>query len=436
MASNKEEKDNNLILGQKKVEAVEQMKFDDPGSRPDPSVEAGLASRETPFKSVNFPETPEGHTTYEELLASEEYKHALDVLAHYTGKRNIGTGVSKQYAQLSNQAMMILQEIMVAESQHEQELEELAQRVIRDYFKIPENALELDLKLVKQSGKPATKQTKEELQQKEEQLMNDVNELTPERAKRRLVNAMTQGHAVDAMYLYEKVLPELQRITGVNDISEKYGVFIATMMLGYWHFSPGLLGMAMGGGGDDEDDEGGASGKTGVDTTTNPPTVHAQAIIFPFLLHEAIKGIMEFFGKEKNPENPEATKAAMELEDQPQHEIWDIRLGPAIWRRLTNLFPEGIVNDEDKKAFQYYIYANIINLPTKEFVVLMKEVIGNTQNGKQLIDTMYYDLTRKFDNEEVTEEDSEFRKLLDQLTAEVSDDELQNFLDEIGISLT
>lgn len=430
-------KNDKLILGQKKVETVEQMKFDDPGSRPDPNVELGAASQDTPFKSVNFPDVPEGHTTYEELLASEEYKHALDKLAQYTGQRNIGTGTNGQYAQLSNQAMRILQQIMAAEGQHEQELEQLAERVIRDYFKVPDNALELDLKLVKESGKPKKKQSKEELEQKEEQLMNDVNELTPERAKRRLVNAMTQGHAVDAMYLFEKVVPELQRITGVQNIAEKYAIFIATMMLGYWQFSPEMLSGAMGGetGGDDDDEGGGGSGKTGVDTTTNPPTVHAQAIIFPFLLHEAIKGVMEFFGKEKNPEDPEKTQAAMELEDQPQHEIWDIRLGPAIWRRLVKLFPTRITQDEDKKVFQYYMYVNIINLPTKEFVVLMKEVIGNTDNGKQLIDTMYYDLSRKLDGEEITNEDSEFRRLIDELSAEVSDDELSSFLSNLGISM-
>ena len=438
MVKNNKDKEDNLILGQKKLEQFEAMKFDDPGSKPDPSTEAGLASRETPFKSVDFPETPtpdEGYTTYEELLASEEYKHALDVLARYTGERNIGTGVGGKYGRLSSQAMRILGEIQRAENLHERELESLAERVIRDYFKIPENALQLDLKLLKASPQPKKSKSKEEEEEREEELMNDINELTPERAKRRLINSMTQGHAVDAMYLFEKVGPELQRILGVRNITLKYGVFISTMMLGYWQWGVSSLDSQIGGA-DDEESESGASGKSNIDTSTNPPTMHAQAIIFPFLLHEAIKGIMEYFGKEKNPEDPEKTQAAVEIEDQPEHEAWDIKLGPAIWRRLVKLFPASIVDNEDKKAFQFYIYVNIINLPTKEFVVLMKEVIGNTPNGKQLMDTMYYDLSRKLDGEEVTNEDSEFRRLIDELTADISDDDLGNFLDELGISLT
>jgi len=433
MEKNKE-KDDDLLLGQQKIEPKEQMKFDD-DSRPDPSNELSLGAKETPFKSVDFPDVPEGHTTYEELLGSEEYKHALDKLAEYTGQRNIGVGVDGAYGQLSNQAMTILQEVMQAENTHEQELEELAERVLRDYFKLPENALQFNLTLIKQAAKLNNKQSKQQLQQKEEQLMDDVNNLTPERAKRRLVNAMTQGHSVDQSYLFQSVGNELRQITGVDNIVEKYSIFVATMMLGYWQMPPSAIEAAMGGDNDDED-SGSAAGKTGIDTTTNPPTVNAGAMIFPFLIHEGVKGVMEYLGKEKNPEDPEKSKAAMELEDQPQHEEWDIKLGPAIWRRFTSLFPDAIVQDEDKKIIQYYIYTNIVNLPTKDFLVLMKEVMAKTEDGKKLIDSMYYDVSRKLANEDVGNEDSEFRTLLDQLMAGSNDEDLSLFLNDLGIDLS
>ena len=439
MTKDKKKKDpeDNLILGQKKLEAFEQMKFDDPDSRPDPSIEAGLSSRETPFKKVDFPEVPEGHTTYEELLASEQYKHALDKLADITGQRNIGTGLSPKFLSLSRQALMILQEIIQAESTHKRELEDLAKRLLIDYFKLPEGALDFNFKLNSSTMNVQNKQSKEQIQQKEQELAQDVNNITPERAKRRLINAMTQGHSVDGGYLFNKVTPELQRITGVRDIAEKYSVVVALTFLGYWQFPEEMAQGATvgggGGGGGDESEMG--AGKTRLDTTTNPPTINAEAIMFPFLVHEGIKGVMEFLGKEKNPESPEKTTQAMELEDQTQYELWDIRLGPAIWRRLVKLFPDAIRDEENKIIFQYYIYANIINLPAKEFLVLMKEVIGNSPTGKQLIDAMYYDLSRHLDNEEVTEEDSEFRKLLNGLSVDIPDEDLGNFLADLGITL-
>ena len=424
-------KEDNLLLGQDKGEQQEQMKFDDPGSRPDPDVEDALDRKDTPFKSVDFPEPPEEHGTYEELLASEEYKHALDKLAELTGERNIGVGADpkNKFFKLTMKAFMVLQEINGAEMGHKQELEELAESVIRKYFKLPDNALQFEFNLSTNKGKVENKKTKQEIQQKEEELTQDVNDITPERAKRRLINAMTQGHSVDGSYLFNDVADDLVRITGVENIIEKYSIVVAMGMLGYWHFPDEMMAMATGGEG-----EAGA-GKSRLDTTTNPPTVYAEALMFPFLIHEGIKGVMEFLGKEKDPEDPDKAKAAMEIEDQVQHEIWDIRLGPAIWRRLVGLFPAPIVEQDDKKVIQYYIYTNIINLPTNEFLVLMKEVIGKSENGKKLIDSMYYDLSRKLDGEEVSNEGSEFRKLIDELSSGVDEEELASFLNNLGINM-
>jgi hypothetical protein len=145
---------------------------------------------------------------------------------------------------------------------------------------------------------------------------------------------------------------------------------------------------------------------------------------------------MEFLGKERKPENPEEYERAKDLEDTVQHEIWDIRLGPAIWRRLINLFPEAVKNEEEKKKIQYYIYVNIANLPVKEFLLLFKEIMAETEMGKTLIGAIYYDLTRKVDNETVTKSDSEFRKLMDQLVEQHSDDDLSDLLSNLGITLT
>jgi hypothetical protein len=144
---------------------------------------------------------------------------------------------------------------------------------------------------------------------------------------------------------------------------------------------------------------------------------------------------MEFLGKERKPENPENYEKAKDLEDQVQHEIWDIRLGRAIWKRLTNLYPDAIVTDEEKKKIQYYIYVNIVNLPVKEFLLLFKEIMGGTDMGKTLIGAIYYDLTRKVDNETVTTSDSEFKRLMDEFMEEHKDDDLTDFLSQMGISL-
>lgn len=415
-----------------KKEFKEAMNFAD-NSRPDPSVQSRLSDRETPFKKVEFPEPGNdgGYDNYEELLASEEYEMALGRLNAFTGVRNIGTGTQGGYYQLSIQASRILMEIKRAESQKETELEQLCERLVREHFKIPANRLQFDLKLesekiqVNQDPEPA------QVQQQEEELVDEL--LNMERAKRRLLNAMTQGAAVDSTWIFRKVIPEIQAITGVRDLADKYSIFISTMMLGYWQFPEELLEMSLSGNG--ELNEAAGAGKTFIDTSTNPPTVVARAVIFPFLIHEAIKGVMEFLSKQRNPENPELVQKAMDLEDKVLYEIWDIRLGPAIWRRLYDLYPDAIKNEEEKRKLQAYIYSNVANLPVRDFLVLMKEVIGKTENGKTLIGAMYYDLTRKVDSEEVTKSTSEFKRVMDEISPQVSNDEIRDLLAGLNISL-
>jgi hypothetical protein len=404
----------------------EDMKFAD-DSRPDSGVTNKLVDRETPFKKVDFPEPDEeGYNNYEELLASDEYTTALGRLSRYTGVSNIGTGIQGRYYQLSMQASRILSEIQNAERNHEAELEELCERLIREHFKVPENRLQFDIKLQSESIQVNQDAEEDEVQEQEEELVDEI--LNLERAKRRLLNAMTQGHAVDGTWMFEDVIPEIQRITGVQNLTDKYAIFVSTMMLGYWQFPEEMMEATI--------SEAQGAGKTRLDSTTNPPTVIARAVIFPFLIHETIKGVMEFLSKQRNPEDPERVQKAMDLEDTVLHEIWDIRLGPAIWRRLYSLYPEAIKNEEEKKKLQYFIYSNVANLPVKEFLVLMKEVIGNTEMGKKLIGAMYYDLTRKVDSEEVTQSTSEFRKLIEELAPKVSGESLQDMLSGLGISLS
>lgn len=427
--------DDDLILGQN-GQQDEQMKFrDNDDSRPDQGVERDLERGDTSFDKVDFPDASEEYRNYEELLASEEYKDALDKLEEFTGERNIGTGTSGRYAILSNQSTQILREIYQAEINHHDELEELCERIIRDHFKIPENSLQFNFKLNKEGVKVQNTPTKQQLKQQEEELSNDINDLTPERAKRRLINAMTQGHSVDSTYIFNAVSDELSNIMGVDNIAEKYSIFVSTMMLGYWQFPEEMMNAAMGSGGEGE---GSGAGKAKIDTSTNPPTINAEAVIFPFLIHEAIKGVMEYLGKERDPEDEEKYQKAMDLEDQLQHEIWDIRLGPAIWRRLSKAFPRSVIENEEKRKIQFYMYSNIANLPVKQFLVLMKEVLKDTEDGKALLSAMYYDLTMVIDDEQVTKETSHFKNKMDEVMKnhQENDESVDDILGSLGISLS
>lgn len=413
----------------------EDMKFDDQ-SRPSTDVENDLANRNTSFKDIDFPVTDNEFNNYEELLASDQYKMALDNLDRYTGERNIGRGVSEKYMQLSMRAFQILNELNGIEFRYKEELENLSVEIIKKHFNIPEGSLQFDFTLEQQvktePKKPKKPKNEEEAQEQEEELSKEISNLKMERAKRRLINSMTQGSAIDGTYLFNDLKPRLEQITGDRRITEKYAILSSIMMLGYWQYSNSQLSATMG---NDGEEESNAAGKTSVDLTTDPPTISAKALTFPFLIHEGIKGVMEYLSTQKKPTKIEGL--AKELEDKLVHEIWDIRIGPAIWRRLLTMFPQAILEDENERKLQYYLYTELVNTPANEFLLSMKEILSGSENGKRILGAMYYDIKTILDDELDDESETQYRRVIDELMSPMSDEEIDmdidDFLKELGL---
>ena len=88
---------------------------------------------------------------------------------------------------------------------------------------------------------------------------------------------------------------------------------------------------------------------------------------FPVLVHEIIKGLMELFSHQAEPEDKDLFQQVMEKEDTLEKEVWDLRLGPAIWERFRGQFPEEIIQDETKRELQNWILVEIFKLPAKKF---------------------------------------------------------------------
>lgn len=384
--------------------------FDGTNSCPNPDVKFALARKDTPFNIIDFPTPPQPFQNYEQYLAAEEYKKLLDDFYAANNSRNFGVGMEGDFGNFLFSMGIVLKNIMKKESGHEEQLEKLCEELIRDYFKLDDNALSFNLKLIKTSIKTENTPSKKELKQEQEKNIEEYESLKDEIAKRRIINALTQGNAVDGTYLYRTVRDSLTNILNDDEIVKKYDRYFSIAILGYWQYPNTMMNAIMGVNGN-----GGAIGKTKLDSTTSPPTIHAEAIVFPLLIHETIKGVMEFLSKERIPENLMRTEKAIEYADQIIHEAWDIRIGPTIWRKFENLLPSAVINDDDKKKLKFYIYSNLVNLPAKEFLVLINEILEQSDDAKVLISAMYYDLCIMTDGEYVPEEEYNFRERMDEI---------------------
>jgi hypothetical protein len=114
----------------------------------------------------------------------------------------------------------------------------------------------------------------------------------------------------------------------------------------------------------------------------------------------------------------------MGVADTLPDEIWDMRVGPIIYEKLVNAYPDELF-DEDKKIIQFYLKSRIASLSTDEFFKTMKEILAETPKGKQIVDKMVKEIIQELKDQEYE----------DAMGSEDDDEDLDNFLSNLGISL-
>ena len=419
------------------------MDFDTP-DRPDQGLQDKLSQGDTPLKKIPLPSTGDENKNFQELLASERYKQVIAKVRQYTGVETPMVG-ERGVMPLAQMMMSAYNEIVQTESQHREALEQLAIELVMKEMGIPEGELQFDAKIVGMGEIDQSNFNREVQQQPnidpvdvEQDLMSDLDSMTMEKAKRRLINNMIQGASKKGHYMYHMVADRIREITGSETLVNQYGILMSINDTLYWQLGDETMKMMMGGGGG----EAMVGGKEEVDRNTDPPTIVARGINFPVLVHELIKGIMELFAIQGRPtdeegnEDEEAWSDIEGSEDTLEKEMWDLRLGPAIWDRIRKQFPEDILTDENKVELQNYLLVEIFKLPAKHFLVFMKEVLSGSENGQRLMNELMDGIDQMFKNEDYQSAIDAFNQDLNNITDETDDDDLGDFLGSLGIRLS
>jgi hypothetical protein len=429
-------------------ENLNEMPMDfDTQDRPHQDIQNKLASGDTPIKKVPLPKTGnEPNSNFQELLASERYRQVINKVRQYTGVEAPMVGERGSIGQLSQMMMDAHNAIVQTEREHRGQLEQLAVELVMKEMGIPEGSVQFDAKIVgmgevdmsefnREEGNQENPEEVETEDQEEEfnieqNLMQDLETLDLERAKRRLINSMVQGSSKKGHYMYQLVPQKIQQITGSQELIAQYGVLMSINDTLYWQLSDETMQMMMGGA------AGAAGGSEEVERETEPPTIKARAINFPILVHELIKGMMELFSHQGEPEDKELFQQVMQHEDTLEKEMWDLRLGPAIWDRIRNQFPEDILTDENKVEIQNYLLVEIFKLPARRFLTLMKEVISGSESGKRLLQQIVNAINQTLNDQNYEETMAQFNDELETIESETEEDDLKDFLTNLGINLS
>jgi hypothetical protein len=139
-------------------------------------------------------------------------------------------------------------------------------------------------------------------------------------------------------------------------------------------------------------------------------------------------------GRPKDEEGNETDFTDIEdSEDTLEKEMWDLRLGPAIWERVRKQFPEEVLVDEEKYKIQLLLFSHIIQKPAKEFLILMKEILSGSENGKNLMGLLYKAIEQEIKDYDYTETMNQFDDELNNISDETDDDDFDDFLGGLGI---
>ena len=128
-------------------------------------------------------------------------------------------------------------------------------------------------------------------------------------------------------------------------------------------------------------------GTVSVDLTSESPSISSEGIIFPVLLYETIKGLMELISSNGLPDNKKDAQYIIEQSDFLLAENWDKRFGVGMWDILTDLIGEE----------HFYLFPNIfselVEIPVDHFNKIMREIFAKTKKGKIFIKSLIEDIS-------------------------------------------
>jgi hypothetical protein len=289
---------------------------------------------------------------------------------------------------LMKEMMPLVMSTMELESDNKKELVELAIKMVREEFDIPDDVI-IEAELTKDidsngtSLKPKSDIVTEFDDHDEMEFANDSV------YKRRFVNAMNQGAAKKVNHMYHLADKELTDINPKLINNYKKMMSSADYM---YYLAPELESTQN-------------AGKCDVDfgskENDKPTTLTAKAMVFPVLLHELVKGCMEILSAHGLPTKKNIAEYVINKSDFVKAEPWDMRIGPALWTRFCMCVPAEDFN------LKHHVYADICILEPKEFSKVMREVMAGTNKGKKIISEMIEEIKNELKEDEYNQKMNE-----------------------------
>lgn len=273
----------------------------------------------------------------------------------------------------------ILNKIATAEYEYRDELEALAVEIVKDNYPIIDYAnIRIDAKIVGR-GEIKAKPDNEESCPTCQAAIED-EDMDYQIAKTRVINGITQGAAVRGGFSFltsdlfkdyiEQVNPEL-----INDYTDalkiSFGIYDKEEYIAM------LLAMIARKGANSDS---GGQEEIEYDQEAEQFVIKAQAINFPMLVHEIVKGLYEVIATAGFTTNKAKNQAMVNAVDKLENEPRDLQYGKFIYDALNNIYNESDINDPRVREF---FFQEINQLPESQFFSFIENAINDELTPQQ-----------------------------------------------------
>ena len=302
----------------------------------------------------------------------EEEKFTINAVARYFTGLVDGIEIT-DINQLKTELGKLIVRCQKIEAKSTTALEQLCMNIVSELFSIPENTINIEAKIVNEVDVSNQRQIPEKTDDFSFDSIKDMKYLTGEIYKRRMLNALVTGAS---MYYSKNISSYISELFEIDDeLPSLYKKIIRYNEILMFFEKDTIV----------EKDESVTDGGK-VDVVMNMPenmvSIKAEGIIFPVLLNETIKGILELAIAHGLPESRKKAEYVIKKSDFKLAELWDMRLGISLWGIIASQ-----IEDMDVIEPNFFLMT-LSELSVDKFNDCLCEIFGKTNRGKKILDNI------------------------------------------------
>ena len=300
---------------------------------------------------------------------------------------------NKDLMQTLMRSQALLGEIIQAEDGYRDELEMVAAQMVTDAYPI------IDYANIKIDGKIVGLGDLDIPQGGGGEVSIDNTPPEAEKAKRRIINGITQGASIRGAFgfmLFKEYLDQLS-----PELVEKYNE-ILKLAFGIYD-DENAIAMMLAALAQGQKMQGGES-EMEYDEENEQFVIKARAICFPMLVHEIVKGLYEIVGTEGFGADKEKNQAIVGAVDKLSNEPNDLRFGKFFYDAISKLYNESDI--EDARVRELF-FAEVYKLGEDEFFPFVENAVNDelTNDQKQWAVNTMKDIERDLKKDDTGLED-------------------------------